>query len=507
MAREGGEWRHDLAAVGADLRPRYSLSEWTGLLWRERALLAVVFAAVFAFGVAGALTLPKTYVARASLLVRPARDDLHQPWIGAGAGGVSPQSADPQSAAPLSADAVQSEVEILSSDELKRRVVRAVGLQTLDPRLASAWANAADGAQRRRIEGRAVEALTRGLTIQPAPDGVVRLSFRHHDPQTAATVLNALIEADLAFRHDVLSDQNAPLFAREKTAFEARLARADAAYAAFQRSNGVGDLTSEEASLAALRQSVLAARYKAEADLGAARSRLAALSRSLQAAPAEIELHRDLDLSASDRLLQLRMERRDLLSRYRPDAQPVKEIEAKIAALAAFAASPDGATEKDRRLGANPVRQALERQRIDAAVDVAAAARRRDELARQLDEITARRQKLTALEPRDQELSVERDVLQASLRAFAEREAQARAAQDLARGGDDGVRVVERASAPVEGASLRRPMFALAVVFAAFAAVSAGLIRVFLRRGFVTPESAGRALDLPVLATAPLKLS
>lgn len=502
MAREGGEWRRDLAAVGADLRPRYSLSEWAGLLWRERALLAVVFAVVFALGVAGALSLPKTYVARASLLVRPAQDDLHPPWTGAAAGGVIPQSA-----APLPADAVQSEVEILSSDALKRRVIRAVGLQTLDPRLASAWANVPNDARRRRIEGQAVEALTRGLTIEAAPDGVVRLSFQHDDPQTAATVLNALIDADLAFRHDVLSDQDTPLFAREKAAFEARLAQADAAYAAFQRSSGVGDLPTEKASLAVLRQSVLEARYKAEADLGAARSRLAALSRSLQSAPAEIELHRDLDLSASGRLLQLRMERRDLLSRYRPNAAPVKEIEAKIAELAAFAASPDGATEKDRRLGANPVRQDLERQRIDAAVDVAAVARRREELARQLDEITAREQKLTALEARYQDLSVERDVLQANLRAFAEREAQARAAQDLARGGDDGVHVVARASAPVEGASLRRPMFALAVVFAAFAAVCAGLIRVFLRRGFVTPESAGRALDLPVLATAPLKLS
>ena len=67
--------------------------------------------------------------------------------------------------------------------------------------------------------------------------------------------------------------------------------------------------------------------------------------------------------------------------------------------------------------------------------------------------------------------------------------------------------MVERASTPVEGTSLRQPMFALAAVFAAFTAVCAGLMRVFLRRGFVTPEAAGRMLDLPVLATAPLKAS
>lgn len=498
MGREGGEWRRDLAAVGADLRPRYSPSEWTGLLWRERVLMAVVFALVFALGTAGVLLLPKTYVARSSLLVRLGQEYVYQPRAGDAARGAIPQTTD----------MVQSEAEILSSDELKRRVIRAVGLQTLDPRLASAWATAADDAQRNRIEGSAVRMLTQGLKIDTAPDtGVVRLSFQHKDPEAAAAVLNALVDTYLTYRHDVLSDRETPLLAQEKAAFEGRLAQADAAYEAFQTSTGVGDLPSEKASLAVLRQSMLDERYKTEADLSAAQSRLATLTRSLQSAPAEIEIQRDLDLSASSKLLQLRMDRRDLLSRYKPNAAPVTEDDAKIAALEALAASPNGLTEKDKRLGANPVRQDLERQRIDAAADVAAAAHRRDELSRQVEEITARQEKLTAFETRYQDLSVERDVLQENLRAFAQREEEARAAQELARGGDDSIRVVERASTPVEGTSLRQPMFALAAVFAAFTAVCAGLMRVYLRRGFVTPEAAGRVLDLPVLATAPLKAS
>jgi uncharacterized protein involved in exopolysaccharide biosynthesis len=157
------------------------------------------------------------------------------------------------------------------------------------------------------------------------------------------------------------------------------------------------------------------------------------------------------------------------------------------------------------RLGANPVRQDVERQRIAAQADAAAAAHRRDELSRQLDEITARQQKLTTLETRYQDLTVEREVLQANIRAFAQRQEEARAAQELARNGDDSIRVVERAAPPVEGASLKRPLFILALLFAAFTAVCAGFLRVFLRRGFVTPEAAGRVLDLPVLATASLK--
>lgn len=497
MRLESGEWRRELAAVGADLRPRYSPSEWTGLLWRERVLIALVFAAVFALGTLGVLLLPKNYVAHSSLLVHLGQEYVYQPRAGDAARGAVPQTSD----------VVQSEVEILSSDELKRRVIRAVGLDAVSPGLAAQW-TAAGPERRRVIEGEAVKVLTQGLKIDTAPDiGVVRLSFQHRDPQAAAAILNALVDEYQHYRHEVLSDPASPLIAREKAAFEARLAQADADYQAFQTENGVGDLPAEKASLTVLRQSVSEELYKVEEALTDAQSKVASLNRSLAAAPREIEIQHDVDMSASTKLLQLKLERRDLLSRYKPGAPPVKELDAKIAALEAFAASSGGAVDKDMRLGANPVRQDMERHRVEATAEVAAETHKRDELHRQLDEITKRQQKLTSLESRYQDLSVEREVLQANIRAFAQRQEEARAAQELARNGDDSIRVVERASAPVEGTSLRQPLFALSILFAAFTALCAGLLRVFLRRGFVTPEAAGRVLDLPVLATAPLKAS
>jgi hypothetical protein len=45
----------------------------------------------------------------------------------------------------------------------------------------------------------------------------------------------------------------------------------------------------------------------------------------------------------------------------------------------------------------------------------------------------------------------------------------------------------------------------LALAFAAFSALCAGLLRMFLRPGLPTPATAARTLDLPVLGAAPLK--
>jgi hypothetical protein len=47
----------------------------------------------------------------------------------------------------------------------------------------------------------------------------------------------------------------------------------------------------------------------------------------------------------------------------------------------------------------------------------------------------------------------------------------------------------------------------LAFLFAGFTALCVGLLRIFVRRGYVTPDATARSLELPVLASAPFKRS
>ena len=73
------------------------------------------------------------------------------------------------------------------------------------------------------------------------------------------------------------------------------------------------------------------------------------------------------------------------------------------------------------------------------------------------------------------------------------------------KGGADNVSVVARAEAPTRGKSLKLPLLAALIAFAGFTALCIGLLRIFGRRGFRTPESVGRTLNMPVLAVAPAK--
>ncbi|OIQ63893.1 hypothetical protein GALL_545620 [mine drainage metagenome] len=96
--------------------------------------------------------------------------------------------------------------------------------------------------------------------------------------------------------------------------------------------------------------------------------------------------------------------------------------------------------------------------------------------------------------------------MQANVRDYTVKEEQSRAAQEIAARTNDNIRIVSRATPPSKGKSLKKPVMVLALLFAAFTAVCAGLLRMFLRPGLPTAQSASRTLDLPVLAAAPFKI-
>lgn len=477
-------------------RPRYAPSDIPVLLWRERWLMAGVFAAIFVpLLLVAALLLKPSYPAYASVLVRLGQEYVYEPRAGdAGRGAV-----------PEPDQLIQAETEILGSEALKRRVIDKLTLARLDPKAAVKYERA-DGAERRKILGGVVRGFEQDLSIETAPDTpVIRVAFQHKDPDLAALVLNTLLEEYLVYRRNVLIDPTSPVIEQQRIIFQQRLADADQAYQDFLVNNRIGDFVAEKASLSQLQAQIEQQKLQTEAQLQERSARLGALQAQLGQVAAEVGLYRDLNTAASDKLAQLKVQREDLLSRYKPDAQPVQDLDVQIVQLEQ--AMTQGRTRADgaRRFGVNPVRQTVETDRIQAAAEVAALQRSSQALSEQLQQVMDRRLKLAALEPRFQALSLDRDVLMTNVRDFAVKEEQSRAAQDIASRTNDNIRIVQRAAVPTKGKSLKRPVAVLALLFAGFTALCAGLLRGFLRPGLPTPQSASRTLGLPVLGTASLK--
>ncbi len=477
------------------VRVRYHWSDFSAMLWRERLLMLAVFVPLFLLGAALAFTLPKTFAANSSILVRLGQEYVYEPRAGdAGRGAV-----------PDSDSVIQAETEILSSQHLKQRVIEKLGLASVYPDLAEKYA-AADPPGKRKIMGEALLAMTRATKVATAPDTpVIRISYANKNRDVAAKVLNTLLEEYLVYRRNVLTEVTSPALVAQRQRFEGQLAQADEAYQNFLNSNRIGDFVAEKASLSQLQAQIEQQALQTEAQLQDRVGRLGALDRQLGLVSPEISLYRDQNNTASDRLVQMKIQREDLLSRYRPDARPVQDLEAQIAQLEAAVAAGRAQGEGARRIGVNPVFQTVQTERIQLAAEVQALRQSYAEMERQLREITERRLRLASLEPSFQELSLNRDVLQANVRDFTVREQQSRAAQEIAAYSNDSIRIVERATAPTKGVSLKKPAFVLAFLFAAFTGLCAGFLRAFTRPGLPTARAASRTLNLPVLGAAPMK--
>lgn len=476
-------------------RPRYAPSDFITLLWRERWLMLGVFLVIFLIGAGFSFTMKKAYPAQASLLIQLGQEYVYEPNAGDAARGAVPDN-----------DAlVQSEVEILQSTQLRERVLRRIGLAVAYPDLAKDYA-AASPAEKAQITAKAVEAMGKNLSVGSAPaNPVVRVSFEHDDPVMAARIVNTLVEEYLIYRRTVLINPSSPVLERQRVLFEDQLQQADAAYQDFLATNDIGDFAAQKAGLTQLVQQIEQQRAAADVTLQDRRARLATLDAQLNQISPEIGLYRDIDAAAATRLAALRLQREEMLSRYLPDAQPVRDTEAQIAQLEAGVNSGRTQTDGARRIGVNPVHQTLQTDRIQTAAEVAALQQSLAAYTRQSDEATRQLQRLAAIEPQFQALSMDRDVLQSSVRDFTVKERQDDAARQIASETNDNIRIVDRAVPPTKGKSLRKPVFALAFLFGLFSALCAGLVRMFLRPGLPTAASASRTLDMPVLGVAAYK--
>ena len=468
-------------------RPRYGVLDIVGLLIRELLLMIVVFLVIVAIGVAAAMTLKKSYTATGSVFAGVGQEYVYQPRVGTAERGQAPQGDE----------VANSEAAILSSSAVRQRVV-----DTLGP--AAILGQQPKGAPQ-RAEAAARKLVGASLGVVTAPgSAVIRLSYKADDPERAARVLNTVIEQYLAYRREVFRDKT-PAIASQRVAFEDELGAADRAYETFLASNDIGDFAAAKTTLAATYQTVFADRMATQSQLNQTSQRLATLEAQQAQTPPEVALQQDLNISAQDQVLQLRTEREQLLSRYQPDAQPVRDIEARIAQLQAYVSTGSAVGAKEVRTGPNPVWTELETTRINTRAERDSLAARLGVLDRQLSDIRGRQGRLTALESENTTLAGNREVLSASIREFQQRETQSRADNALVAAGADNVTVIERAQPPVAGKSLKIPLLAAVILFAGFTALCVGLLRIFSRKGFTTPASVSRTLDMPILAVAPAK--
>lgn len=470
-------WAAGLGRGAGRVRPRLGALDIAVQLWRAKWLMLGVFTPLIVAGIAIAIALPESFAATSRLHVSGGDTFAYRAGETPG-----PSALDPQ---------VRSELELLRSPRVAQKALAKVTLARAYPDLAQACPPAA-------CEGLGIAAAQANFMASGAAGNpVISAQFRHANAAMSAEMLNALIDAYIAYRSDLFAGNRTVDFREQRERFEQDLAEADQAIRVYLAENNLTDLAAERDTLRALYQSASGELLVTQSRARQAEAQLANYLEQIETIAPEQELY--VEDSGRQTLLALMLERQEKLSRYRGDSRIIAELDKRIEQMEAFMEARGDAPGIVRR-GPNPLYQQIQASIATLQSEVQALRGQEAELKSQIAAFEGRQRRLAGLEPALQELERNRQVADKAAIAFSEREVDARAREEMTRRSASAVRVLEPATAPVEGASLKLPVVLIALILAIFAALLAGMLRALTRSGFATPGAVERTLGLPVVA-------
>ncbi|MBL4537431.1 MAG: hypothetical protein JKP96_02075 [Oceanicaulis sp.] len=424
-------------------RRELDLVDLVAIAWTQRLFIILITLIVFIpLAVMAYLSLTPTYTAGSRLLVIMDDEDLTPGAAGAGGEFMFDQI-------------MQSEADLLASEEVRRRMlIELTGF--------------ADPEQ--------LKSLGEGFGVSRAPNASFLIAtFRNEDADVAANTVNAIVDAYLRYRVELLTGGfeggvQARLDAAERDALSAQQS-----LQAFRAENGIADFETEMNSALGRLADLQGRKLAAEADASQARALARALADRLANIPQTIELY--VENSVTGRLLDLQVRQADLLARYQPDAPPVQAVEREIEALERFVREGRANGQGQRRTGVNPIWQELESSRLQQESNAAGQARLAASLAAQLNAARADVERLRALQPEYERLTRAVQARSTAADLLSVQAADAMARRDMPPGGADAIRIVSRATPPVQAQSKRKLAVMAVGVLAGGIALLLGLIR------------------------------
>lgn len=455
------------------------------------------------FGVVALVTflMPRQYESRMKVLVKNERADLV----------VSPDARNGgQQRGDVNETEVNSEIELLTSNDLLAKVVRSCRLYELTGGVQAAGTPTAQALEK------AVRKLERDLKITPVRKAnIIQITYSAGDPVLAASVLKdlstAYLDAHLSIHRSAGTTE---FFQRQATQYEVQLRDAENRLRQFRLENDITSLV-EQQNLT-LRKSMDADTALRDADASLAetagrvrelRKQVATQERRIvtqsRVVPNQYSVER-----LNTMLAELENRRSQALMKFRSDDRVVVELEQEITNTRAALDRADKLSATEQATDINPLRQSFEGDLARTELQEAGLKARRASLARIL---TTYRARLAQLE----NASLEHDTLQRSVKEseenytlYSRKQEEARIADSLDRQKISNVAIAEL---PVAQHLPAKPNvllnLALGVLLAGFVSLGAVFGAEYSSAAVHTPAELEAATGVPVLATVPLQQS
>ena len=202
-----------------------SFQQFISILIARKKLILSIFAIVVATTTLISLVLPKSYKAVTTILV-----DFKTPDPVTGALGQ----------AMIMPEFMATQVDIIGSDRVARRVVKMLGLDQ-DPQLLAEWKEDSGGIG--TVEGYYADILSKKLDIKPSRESnVISIEYSNGDPKLAASVANAFAEAYLDTSVELMVEpakRYSEWFVQRAKQVRDKLEKQQASLSAYQKEKGI----------------------------------------------------------------------------------------------------------------------------------------------------------------------------------------------------------------------------------------------------------------------------
>lgn len=323
------------------------------------------------------------------------------------------------------------------------------------------------------------KAVASSYSVTPrAKSSIIEASYKHEDPEVAVQTVNEFISAYMEFRRQVFEEGSSELIAERREATEEQLNANERALARFLKKNDVADFTSEQTGLRERTEALKANLNGTRASIAETEAALAQVEDQLRMTPETIDLYRDD--RASQRVAQAELELRQLMAKYLPTSNPVKQKQTELNELRGLLNSYGGKASGGRRVGPNPTHQALTTQRNNLAATADSLREREFTQQRQLNSADAKIRKLTSINPTYENLLRERETLKLRLNSYNAKEQESLVDAQQAEAAAENVKVISLAQFANKGRNMRKLAWFGATAAWGLVLFFIAMIRVFL---------------------------
>ena len=437
----------------------------------------------------------RTFTGDARILVQIGDEYVYQPITGTPG----------QAGMTITADTIAlNEVGIIKNAEIIEQVFGEMTSPTspyasrFDPQGMKKLREAGNNEQRRmEAKAKMYRKMDKAFMVAPRPkSSIIDLAYKHEDGQVAVATLNALILAYQSYRRQIFVEGSAGLIGERRRETERQLNQNERAIARFLEKNNISDFNSEQGGVRKRTEELRGALNTLRAQMSETETALATVENQLRRTPQEIDLY--VDDRASARVSQAELELKQLLAKYLPTSNPVRQKQTELAELKSLQASNGGKAQGGRRVGPNTVYQALLTRRNTLQATADSYREKEFTLQRQLDSADNKVRRLTSLSPDYASLLRQRDTLDARLKSYNAKEQEALVNQQQAEATNENVKVIAWPKFPNKGANKRLYAAAGATFAWGLTLFMLALLRVFLDpRLYAAPGPGSRNAAVP----------